>query len=221
MNLDALPPALRRKLASLNVDELPDEPTPTPQEEAEAVRADLAARRAAIARDVWLRTCPPLHADAELEDFRNPQQEAAARAAWEWLRGDGLTFVLAGPVGVGKSRLACAIGNRATAAGTRPVFISATGYLKGQRPEGDARAAREAMRAPFLVLDDLGVTKGSEWAADTLTDLMEHRLNYDLRTVATTNVTGAQLRDLYGARLMDRLNYRAGGATITGASRRA
>ena len=99
--------------------------------------------------------------------------------------------------------------------------MSATRLLAGDRPDGDAAASHAAAHTGFLVLDDLGVTKGSEWAADTLTDLMEHRINYDLRTVVTTNVTAPALRELYGDRFMDRLNYRATGASITGASRRA
>lgn len=221
MNIDALPESIRRKLEAMNLDALPEVPKLTPEEEAAAVRADLRERRAAIARERWAETCPPLHAVARLSDFRNPQQEAAARTAWEWLGSDALTFVLAGPVGVGKSRLACALGREAAEDGVRPVFISATSYLKGWRPEGDARASRSAHRSPFLVLDDIGVAKGSEWAADTLTDLMEHRINHGLRTVTTTNVTAAQLRDLYGERLVDRLAYRARHATIVGSSRRS
>lgn len=221
MNLDGLPPAIRRKLDSMDLDALPEAPERTRAEELAETRAYLAAQRAEVALGIWRRTCPPLHAEARLADFDNAQQREAAAKAATWLRGDGLTFILAGPVGVGKSRMACAIAAEAAQDGERAVFTSGTAYLKANRPEGDTREARHAAASSLLVVDDVGVTKGSEWAADTMTDLMERRINYGLRTVVTTNVTSRQLGDLYGPRFMDRLNYRATAATIVGASRRA
>lgn len=46
-------------------------------------------------------------------------------------------------------------------------------------------------KAPFLVLDDLGAERLTDWAAERLYLVVNHRYLHRLQTVATTNAKGA------------------------------
>jgi len=59
-----------------------------------------------------------------------------------------------------------------------------------------------AKRVPFLVLDDLGAEKGTEWAVAKLDELVDHRYLNRLKTVFTTNL---RLEDL-PPRIADRIS---------------
>lgn len=65
-------------------------------------------------------------------------------------------------------------------------------------------------RKPLLGIDDLGAEPGELLnygnVQTPMIDLIEARYNARLFTVITTNLTGAQIRQKYGARIADRLN---------------
>lgn len=58
--------------------------------------------------------------------------------------------------------------------------------------------------APLLILDDLGTEKLTDWAAEKLDTLIDHRYIKGLPLVVTTNVPAAQLSPRIASRLQDR-----------------
>ena len=107
---------------------------------------------------------------------------AGARAV---LRQELAWLTLCGTVGLGKTHIAVAIGWE---------------WLE------QGRMCRYAwyLDAPLLILDDLGTEKLTDWAAEKLDTLIDHRYIKGLPLVVTTNVPAAQLSPRIASRLQDR-----------------
>lgn len=177
--------------------------------------AECDRRRRTIAR--WLEPVPPLFLDADLarlDDQQHPDELSA------WLSGPARNLILAGPVGTGKSYAAWAIAHHAAACGLVPMVRSVPRLLLDMRPDGDPGTFDRACFAELLVLDDLGAARPTDWSLERIYSIAEHRTNYRLRTVVTTNCTFDQLAALWGAPTMDRLRDGATIVELTGRSRR-
>jgi DNA replication protein DnaC len=59
---------------------------------------------------------------------------------------------------------------------------------------------------PFLILDDLGTEKTTDWALQTLFIIINRRYNAELPTVITSNLALALLADILGERIASRIN---------------
>ena len=127
--------------------------------------------------------------------------------------GDGLLFV--GRVGTGKTFLACCIANRLLEEGVEVLFLVVPDYLDRIRATYDSstRPAEytevdltdAAKSASVLVLDDLGAHHYTEWARQKIYSLINHRLNCQLPTVVTTNISLEDLGEHLGERTTSRL----------------
>jgi DNA replication protein DnaC len=109
-------------------------------------------------------------------------------------REQGLGLVFWGGRGTGKTHLAAAVmAELAANEGVRGVFwhfgalLSAIGrsYDQGTRV-ADLRPLDTVLGAELLVLDDLGARKMTDWAADTLFDVLNSRYCARRPTVVTT-----------------------------------
>lgn len=120
--------------------------------------------------------------------------------------GDGLVFF--GPCGTGKTHLAASIVNRFI--GRIPVlFVSCPELLieiresmNGNKGNNSLEAAKDVR---LLVVDDIGAEKTSEWVRETLFVLINHRYEYKLPTIFTTNCSMSQLSEKLGDRIASRL----------------
>lgn len=128
---------------------------------------------------------------------------AAAKSAAQQSLGNGQGLVLCGPRGTGKTHLAAAMALTRLREGRLAVFVCVPDLLDDMRGDGrrsdDPEGEREgalcvARSAPFLVLDDLGRQRTTEWAGERLYMLINYRYSHDLQTVVTTNADGP--RDL-------------------------
>lgn len=167
----------------------------------------------------YIRHRPARYAGAALTDL-DQQQDPDGRIR-AWLDTDRPTLVMQGPVGTGKTYAAYAIANAAHTAGLLTVAVSVPDLLADLRPGGDGALGARARVADLLVLDDLGVEKGSDWTAEQLSSLLDARAREGRRQVVTTNTGYEQLVERLGERTMSRLS---GGATVVkilGADRRA
>src|ERR1044072_4259369 len=129
----------------------------------------------------------------------------------------GLLF--AGPVGVGKTHLAVAILRGLVEKGACSLFCEYGSLLREIQESYNpvSRTSEMSVLAPVyeaevLVLDELGVSKPTEWVLDTMTHIIGRRYNDKKLNIFTTNFTderqspnGETLQDRIGARLRSRL----------------
>lgn len=73
---------------------------------------------------------------------------------------------------------------------------------------------------PFLVLDDLGVEKGSEWALQTLYIIINNRYSNCLQTVITSNFSIEEIGIKLGDRIASRIAGMCDVVELTGTDRR-
>lgn len=126
--------------------------------------------------------------------------------------------ILAGGVGSGKTL--AAIRWLAEHGGSRPVFLRVSEFETVSRYDREARAQWKGATA--LVFDDLGAeyadAKGNFLAdLDELIDVYAGRF---ARLIITTNLTPAQFKERYLARILSRLRANARWKSLQGADRR-
>ena len=135
------------------------------------------------------------------------------------------SVVLTGDIGSGKTHLAVAMLRELVECGkvvnkgmyglhmgaifiTVPdlLLIIRSGFNDGSRQTEEDFVDQYA-KAPFLVLDDLGAEKSTEWAVATLSAIIDRRYRELLPTIYTTNLTldeiGSQLSRRIASRMAD------------------
>ena len=129
-----------------------------------------------------------------------PGYAGALEAARRYAEAPKGWIVLSGPVGAGKTHLACAIANRRLALGEAAFYASAADLLDHLRaafnPESDLSYDElfdQVRNTPLLVLDDLRAEGASEWARQKLEQILNHRYNLRLPTVITTDAAMDEL----------------------------
>lgn len=150
--------------------------------------------------------------------FANFEQRPAVKAAYNAAlgfanqEGGHTTLTLSGRFGSGKSHLLEAIGRQALANGHSVKYALAPDLLDRLRdsydPEAETRfkdiyASYE--KAEWLLLDDLGAEKPSEWACEKLTRLIDDRYRNGKRLAVATNLHYKVMIDKLGERVADRL----------------
>ena len=146
---------------------------------------------------------PPEFRDARWSTWRNTgDNRHALEEARAFLRaGDGgPDLFLCGPVGTGKTRLACTALNEAWKAGERSAaFERVPMLLYRLQPHGAAADGTEAfdplVAAKLLVLDDLGAERdaATDYTRRTLLMLYEARHDAGRRTIWTSNKTPSEV----------------------------
>ena len=130
--------------------------------------------------------------------------ETALRAAHRFANQPDGGLVLLGDNGCGKTHLAVAAGNHRLDHVHPVVFVVVPDLLDdlraGYGDEGggsfDARFER-IRNAPFLVLDDFGAFRATEWALEKLFQLIDHRATERLPTIVTSDLSAAMLKSRY------------------------
>ena len=157
-------------------------------------------------------------ADYTVTDGNRKAVEAA-----RWMLAGGSGVFLYGTKGTGKTKLAAIIANERARAGSPVLFASVPDLMADIRASFDGGKTAETVQAvketPFLVLDDLGSEKMSEWVGEQLFCIVNHRYNERLQTVVTSNYSpteiighmatvdrrGNVIDDLQGQRIMSRI----------------
>lgn len=156
---------------------------------------------------------PPKFRDRTLEGYvaSTTTTAKALAAAKRFGEGEILHLVLSGSVGAGKTHLAAGAAKaRAAREDTNsslkpwerdPEWQNVAALVVGLRDDMHKRKDRkwsyrvEELREDrgVLVLDDLGQEKMSDWTAETLYDLINHRYEHNCPTIITTNLAGVAM----------------------------
>ena len=108
---------------------------------------------------------------------------------------------------------------------TQAVFTTAPELLMKIRRcfslnECEETIVNKYSNVPFLVLDDLGVEKTSEWALQTLYIIINSRYSNCLQTVISSNFTIEEIGDKLGDRIASRIAGMCKITKLTGKDRR-
>ena len=112
----------------------------------------------------------------------------------DWVKDPaGRNLLLLGPVGTGKTHAAVAAARPLHFNHSRFVtFWPVVELLDQLRPGGTEGALEAAMKAPVLILDDLGAEKPTEWTSERLYAVVNRRWMQELPTIATSNLPGSR-----------------------------
>jgi len=149
--------------------------------------------------------------------------KGAVAAAHLMIAGEIGGLFMHGVRGTGKTKLAAIIANERARAGNPVLFASVPDLMADIRSSFKDNSTSETVQAvketPFLVLDDLGSEKMSEWVGEQLFCIVNHRYNERLQTVVTSNYSpteiiahmatvdrdGNVIDDMQGQRIMSRI----------------
>lgn len=179
---------------------------------------------------------PPQMLDWNAVSYPGPRN--AIEVAWDWLQGDNKRWlILEGNYGAGKTGLAvlvykAIVDRMIEKVGTyqfirtspRPAqFWFVPDLCQAQKDtygKDVIRPVTLAERAIFLVLDDVGAERYTEDNVNIVAQLIQHRYTHNLRTVLTTNLKAAAMKDDFGPRVFDRLRDNATIISFEGGSMR-
>ncbi|MFD6417012.1 ATP-binding protein [Streptomyces sp. NPDC060194] len=169
-------------------------------------RAEYALRR-------WRAASPPRFSDAEAT---RPEVTSWADRAFAD-NADAGALLLTGQTGTGKTHQAYGALRRIAAGGPARfelVAVNSADMYGNLRPSQVVGAAERELRrlseVQYLLLDDLGTAKTSEWTEEVTYRLINYRYNQCLPTIITSNLpardeNGPDLSDFVGARVASRL----------------
>ncbi len=124
-------------------------------------------------------------------DFRlNNNNRLAAKAAKDCIL-DNSGLYLFGDCGVGKTMLACIVANERARLGKHSLFCTVPDLLEELRDFNNNSVRVKKMNllctVGYLIVDDIGAERPSEWACETLFRIFNARYNANLQTVVTSN----------------------------------
>lgn len=160
-------------------------------------------------------TVPLEFRSARLENYVSKPANARAFKLAQGFASSERDFYGYGPVGTGKTRLACSLLNEHYQDARSGLFIRVpmllvrlTRELVGDTEREEASLFDQCCSVSLLVLDDVGGEKGSDYTRRTLLTIYDERGDRGLRTIWTSNLDLAQLSKFFED---DRLSSRIAG----------
>jgi DNA replication protein DnaC len=148
----------------------------------------------------------------KIETFtvENHRQERAKKTAIRYIADPTTNLWLYGSAGTGKTHLAAAIVHALVGSGRSMMFVYVPTLLDDLRDSyrsgnDSALEQSEPARVDLLVLDDLGVEKRTDWAAERLNTVVNYRNVHRKPTVVTSNHSPDGLAERLDGRLVSRL----------------
>ena len=180
--------------------------------------------RMRIARLFASARIPRAYEGDTFEDYAvTDGNKGAVAAAHLMIAGEIGGLFIHGIRGTGKTKLAAIIANEQARAGHPVLFASVPDLMADIRGSFKDNSTSETVQAvketPFLVLDDLGSEKMSEWVGEQLFCIVNHRYDERLQTVVTSNYSpmeiiahmatvdgrGNVIDDMQGQRIISRI----------------
>jgi DNA replication protein DnaC len=158
---------------------------------------------------------PPRYQEVQLAELQaTPGNQKAIKIAERLVEDRPGTrgAMFAGPVGVGKTHLACAVALGWATRGRTVLFYTMLDWLRNMKETFDERSLksesellRTCAHADLFVLDDFGAERGTDWARGAVVGLLERLYNQGTTIPVTTNLQLAEVERLYDPRLTSRL----------------
>jgi DNA replication protein DnaC len=172
--------------------------------------------------DFLARLFTPLHRRMTFPTFDpdSDHDHAVKEAAHKWAsaykaggEAPSQGLMLSGSTGRGKTHLGIATLQAVASPDVRveicavPTFLARIRARFSNSVHGDPEEILErCQKADVLLIDDLGAERETEWAAETLFLLTDYRVNYELPTLVTTNLSpvefnaraGGNFPEVYG-----------------------
>lgn len=167
---------------------------------------------------LFRQSIPPHFASVTFESY--PVTAATApllQTVRDWVRMPVRgSLLLAGRYGVGKTGLAiCALRERVADTHCDALFLTTPALLdriretynreRGEKGERESDVMDAAKSVSLLVLDDLGAERVTDWVAEKLFTLVNHRHDYQLATIFTSNLASGELAGHLGERTAQRI----------------
>ncbi len=171
---------------------------------------ELQQRRALLEKMFRSAKIPARFKNKTLDNFdqtRQPKAHSICRAYVQQFPADGSGLFLVGPWGTGKSHLAYAVLHELVKAGNPGMAATVPDLMDDLRPGQEAEGKITILKnIDFLVLDDLGAQKNTEWVTERIFVIVNARYA-DLRpTIYTSNSRLEELERTPGwARIIDRI----------------
>jgi DNA replication protein DnaC len=129
---------------------------------------------------------------------------------WETMRNENIGYLLWGGVGTGKSYFAGCIANALTETGVAVRMTNFATIINDISACADGRNEyiSRLCAYPLLILDDLGVERGTEYGLEQVYNVIDSRYRSGRPLIVTTNLTLDSLQnpdDTAHARIYDRL----------------
>jgi len=144
-----------------------------------------------------------------------PLMAKTVKAAFEFCQRTSVPWlVLAGAYGTGKTHICYAIANQMAKEGVKVRYWTVPLLLDAIRSTYNTQPLLEGAMPPMtveemcydpqvLILDDMGVQKGSDWVTEKLFEIIDKRYQYGMGLVVTTNEPFAKLDARLQSRFKD------------------
>ena len=147
------------------------------------------------------------------DEGSSEQQRKAYTIAKSYAQNFGTgfaSFVFSGAPGTGKNHLAAAIGNHLLAAGHSVLVVTIPDLMLRVREcydggQSEASLLDDLCKVELLVLDEVGIQRGSSGEKVILNQVIDRRLSSMKPVGVLTNLNHAGLQDALGLRIIDRL----------------
>lgn len=144
----------------------------------------------------------PVEADKlSMESYPKKGDQKAKELVKFFINGMQRELLLMGGVGRGKSGLAISAAKELASKGVQVLFLPASDYisllLESYNHQGDNNIEDATRLVEVLILDDLGMNKGTEHTVLKTQELIERRHAAGLRTLITTNWTLQGLQEYW------------------------
>lgn len=125
------------------------------------------------------------------------------------------SFVFSGAPGTGKNHLAAAIGNHLLTGGHSVLVVTIPDLMLRVREcyddgQSEASLLDDLCRVDLLILDEVGIQRGSSGEKVILNQVIDRRLSSMRPVGILTNLNYESLTDTLGARIIDRLQMDGG-----------